>query len=125
MCKPGRWLALDGDFQDDKDFKHGVSAATGKLFDEPIETGRMELHPKIWWGLCGTCGDWVELLGSKEEEVAWFVHSFGVSKITSTDEIVRTLIELAVLCVNLKGLLLGVSEQKRAVFNYPSGIASA
>ena len=79
MCKPGRWLSLDSAFQNDKDFKHGVSAATGKPFDEPREMRRMKGNPVIWWGLCGTCGDWVELLGSKNDEIAWFVHSFGVS----------------------------------------------
>lgn len=73
-----RWLALDGAFQDDKDFNHGVNAATGGPFDKPKEMRRLKEDPAIWWGLCGTCGEWVELLGSKNGETAWFVHSFGV-----------------------------------------------
>ena len=85
MCPaPGRWLPLDGAFQDDKDFNHGVSAVTGKPFDEPKEVRRMKEDPSIWWGLCDTCGEWVELLGSNQE-TAWFVHSFGVSRDTSQD----------------------------------------
>jgi hypothetical protein len=69
-------------FQDDKDFKHGVSAVTGKAFDNPREVRQMRAKPAIWWGLCGTCGEWVELLGSKSAEVAWFVHSFRVCEAT-------------------------------------------
>jgi hypothetical protein len=87
MCTPSRWLPLDGAFQDDKDFNHGVNAATGRPFDEPVQVRRMKIEPKILWGLCGTCGDWVELLGSKKGEMAWFVHSFGVSRCTSTTQI--------------------------------------
>jgi hypothetical protein len=82
MCTPGCWLPLDGPFQDDKDFKHGVSAVTGKAFDNPREVRQMRAKPAIWWGLCGTCGEWVELLGSKSAEVAWFVHSFRVCEAT-------------------------------------------
>jgi hypothetical protein len=87
MCTPSRWLPLDGAFQDDKDFNHGVSAATGRPFDEPVQVRCMKIEPKILWGLCGTCGDWVELLGTKKGEMAWFVHSFGVSRCTSTTQI--------------------------------------
>ena len=77
MCS--RWLPLNGPFQDDKDFNHGVNATTGQPFDEPMEVRQMKGDPTVWWGLCGTCEEWVELLGSKKGEVAWFVHSFGVS----------------------------------------------
>jgi hypothetical protein len=55
MCTPGCWLPLDGAFQDDKDFKHGVNAATGRPFDEPKGVRRMEIDPKVWWRLCSTC----------------------------------------------------------------------
>lgn len=77
MCQPGRWLALDGPYQDDKDFSHGISGCTGKPYVEPMQVGFMEGMEGIWWGLCSTCDEWIELVGEKEGERAWFVHAFG------------------------------------------------
>lgn len=79
MCQPGRWLSLDGQFQDDKDFNHGISGCTGKPYDKPKMVGLTKGLPNVWWGLCSICDEWIELVGSKEGENAWFVHAFGVS----------------------------------------------
>jgi hypothetical protein len=79
ICKPGRWLVLKNSaFWYDKSFSHGVSAATGRAFESPGETRRMEGNADIWEGLCGSCGDWVPLVSSKKKGTTWFRHAYKV-----------------------------------------------
>jgi hypothetical protein len=79
MCQPGRWLSLDGPYQDDKDFNHGICGVTGKLYDEPKDVRCIKALLGTWWGLCGTCDEWIELGSEGGAEKPWFVHAFGVS----------------------------------------------
>lgn len=60
-------------------FRHGISAATGAPFAEPIQTRRGA--KKIWEGLCEGCGKWVTLNASKRGGVPWFRHAYKVSGI--------------------------------------------
>lgn len=65
---------------------HGISAASGTRFEEPVEVRRMtgkvdgkEEGKGIgqsdgWEGLCGTCGIWMTLGGG----VPWFRHAYKV-----------------------------------------------
>lgn len=79
ICKPGRWLVLKNSaFWYDKSFTHGISAATGSAFQEPIETRRMDGNPDVWEGLCGSCTDWVALVSSKKKGTTWFRHAYKV-----------------------------------------------
>lgn len=80
ICKPGRWLVLKNSaFWYDKSFTHGISAATGSAFQEPIETRRMDGNPDVWEGLCGSCAEWVALVSSKKKGTTWFRHAYKVS----------------------------------------------
>ncbi|RDA94311.1 hypothetical protein CP533_3790 [Ophiocordyceps camponoti-saundersi (nom. inval.)] len=77
ICKPGRWLVLKNSaFWYDKSFTHGISAATGCPFQEPLETRRMEGNPDVWEGLCSSCNDWVALVSSKKKGTTWFRHAY-------------------------------------------------
>ncbi|KAL1989379.1 hypothetical protein VTN96DRAFT_141 [Rasamsonia emersonii] len=79
ICKPGRWLVLKNSaFWYDKSFTHGVSAATGRAFEPPKETRRMEgsVNADIWEGLCGRCGEWIPLVSSKKKGTTWFRHAY-------------------------------------------------
>lgn len=81
ICKPGRWLLLKNSaFWYDKSFSHGVCAATGRAFDLPQQTRRMEGNPDIWEGLCGRCGNWIPLVSSKKQGTTWFRHCYQHSK---------------------------------------------
>ena len=81
ICKPGRWLLLKNSaFWYDKSFSHGVCAATGRAFDLPQQTRRMEGTPDIWEGLCGRCGNWIPLVSSKKQGTTWFRHCYQHSK---------------------------------------------
>ncbi|MBE3044739.1 DUF4451 domain-containing protein [Candidatus Bathyarchaeota archaeon] len=80
ICKPGRWLVLKNSaYWYDKSFTHGISAATGSPFQEPLETRRMDGNPDVWEGLCGGCNDWVALVSSKKKGTTWFRHAYKVS----------------------------------------------
>lgn len=77
-CPPaGRWLPLNGPYQDDMDFRHGISGVTGRRVDAPVvvaaggdpasgdeEEGKGH---KSLWGLCGRCEEWVGLGGEGRE----------------------------------------------------------
>ncbi|EQL01001.1 hypothetical protein OCS_03285 [Ophiocordyceps sinensis CO18] len=77
ICKPGRWLVLKNSaFWYDKSFTHGISAATGAPFQEPLETRRMDGNPDVWEGMCGSCNDWVALVSSKKKGTTWFRHAY-------------------------------------------------
>ncbi|PHH88143.1 hypothetical protein CDD83_7930 [Cordyceps sp. RAO-2017] len=77
ICKPGRWLVLKNSaFWYDKSFTHGISAATGCPFQQPLETRRMDGNPDVWEGLCGSCNDWVALVSSKKKGTTWFRHAY-------------------------------------------------
>ncbi|KJZ72932.1 hypothetical protein HIM_07695 [Hirsutella minnesotensis 3608] len=77
ICKPGRWLVLKNSaFWYDKSFTHGISAATGSPFQQPLETRRMDGNPDVWEGLCGSCNDWVALVSSKKKGTTWFRHAY-------------------------------------------------
>lgn len=77
FCKPGRWLVLKNSaFWYDKSFTHGVSAATGAVFQGPQDTRRTEGHPDVWEGLCGSCNDWIALVSSKKKGTTWFRHAY-------------------------------------------------
>jgi hypothetical protein len=80
ICKPGRWLVLKNSaFWYDKSFTHGISAATGTPFQEPLETRRMDGNPDVWEGLCGSCNEWIALVSSKKKGTTWFRHAYKVS----------------------------------------------
>ncbi|KAM3075869.1 hypothetical protein ACMFMG_006612 [Clarireedia jacksonii] len=81
---PSRWLPLNGPYQDDMDFHHGVSSVTGRRVEEPVavavevgvgeEKEGKEGAKQGVWGLCGRCGEWVGLgLGEGD------VEGFGMS----------------------------------------------
>ncbi|PHH78109.1 hypothetical protein CDD82_3205 [Ophiocordyceps australis] len=77
ICKPGRWLVLKNSaFWYDKSFTHGISAATGCPFQEPLDTRRMDGNPDVWEGLCGSCHEWVALVSSKKKGTTWFRHAY-------------------------------------------------
>ncbi|QPH02266.1 hypothetical protein C2857_006475 [Epichloe festucae Fl1] len=77
ICKPGRWLVLKNSaFWYDKSFTHGISAATGSPFEEPLDTRRMDGNPDVWEGLCGSCNDWIPLVSSKKKGTTWFRHAY-------------------------------------------------
>ncbi|EPE05860.1 fungal protein [Ophiostoma piceae UAMH 11346] len=77
ICKPGRWLVLKNSaFWYDKSFTHGISAATGNPFQEPLETRRMDGNPDVWEGLCSSCNEWVALVSSKKKGTTWFRHAY-------------------------------------------------
>ena len=78
LCYPGRWLALKNSaFWYDKSFTHGISAASGKVFDGPSET-RKGRKAGVLEGLCGTCGGWIALVVSKKGGLSWFRHAYKV-----------------------------------------------
>jgi hypothetical protein len=60
----------------DKSFSHGVSAATGAQFQEPLETRRMDGNPDVWEGLCSSCDEWIALVSSKKKGTTWFRHAY-------------------------------------------------
>ncbi|OAQ70077.1 hypothetical protein VFPPC_13298 [Pochonia chlamydosporia 170] len=77
ICKPGRWLVLKNSaFWYDKSFTHGISAATGQPFEEPLDTRRMDGNPDVWEGLCTSCNDWIPLVSSKKKGTTWFRHAY-------------------------------------------------
>ena len=79
ICKPGRWLVLKNSaFWYDKSFTHGISAATGSAFEEPLDTRRMDGNPDVWEGLCSSCNDWIPLVSSKKKGTTWFRHAYKV-----------------------------------------------
>lgn len=81
ICKPGRWLVLKNSaFWYDKSFTHGISAATGCPFEEPLDTRRMDGNPDVWEGLCGSCNEWIPLVSSKKKGTTWFRHAYKVSR---------------------------------------------
>jgi hypothetical protein len=81
ICKPGRWLVLKNSaFWYDKSFTHGIGAATGKPFEEPLETRRVDGNPDLWEGLCTNCKDWISLLSSKKKGTSWFRHAYKVRR---------------------------------------------
>lgn len=89
ICKPGRWLVLKNSaFWYDKSFTHGISAATGSPFQEPIETRRMDGNPDVWEGLCGSCTDWVALVSSKKKGTTWFRHAYKVRLVSHTSYLI-------------------------------------
>lgn len=80
ICKPGRWLVLKNSaYWYDKSFSHGISAATGSPFQEPLDTRRMDGNPDVWEGLCAGCNDWIALVSSKKKGTTWFRHAYKVS----------------------------------------------
>lgn len=84
ICKPGRWLVLKNSaYWYDKSFSHGVSAATGAQFQEPLETRRMDGNPDVWEGLCSSCDEWIALVSSKKKGTTWFRHAYKVSPSSS------------------------------------------
>lgn len=83
ICKPGRWLVLKNSaFWYDKSFSHGISAATGTPFQEPLDSRRMNGNPDIWEGLCGSCNDWIPLVSSKKKGTTWFRHAYKVNMVS-------------------------------------------
>ncbi|CEJ81978.1 hypothetical protein VHEMI02074 [[Torrubiella] hemipterigena] len=77
MCKPGRWLVLKNSaYWYDKSFTHGISAATGQPFQEPLDKRRMDGNPDVWEGLCGSCNEWIALVSSKKKGTTWFRHAY-------------------------------------------------
>lgn len=88
ICKPGRWLVLKNSaYWYDKSFSHGISAATGAPFQEPLDKRRMDGNPDVWEGLCGSCNKWIALVSSKKKGTTWFRHAYKVRKICSLQHI--------------------------------------
>lgn len=81
ICKPGRWLLLKTSaFWYDKAFTHGISAATGAPFDDPKEMRPTHGQTHFWEGMCGTCGEWIALMGNTKRGTSWFRHAYKVCK---------------------------------------------
>jgi hypothetical protein len=87
ICKPGRWLVLKNSaYWYDKSFTHGISAATGAPFHEPLDKRRMDGNPDVWEGLCGSCNKWIALVSSKKKGTTWFRHAYKVTSLLGSSE---------------------------------------
>ncbi|KAF5978992.1 meiotic expression up-regulated protein 26 [Fusarium bulbicola] len=83
ICKPGRWLRLkDSAFWYNKQFSHGISAATGSSFQEPQRKRCSEGRSEV---LCGKCQQWIALSSCKTEGTPWFRHAYKVNLTNSME----------------------------------------
>lgn len=77
-CKPGKWLQLKNSaYWYHKQFYHGISSVSGKIFQRPLEQRAGE-HDVIE-GLCHQCQQFVPICNSKRKNsVLWFRHAHKV-----------------------------------------------
>ncbi|RIB12542.1 hypothetical protein C2G38_1976455 [Gigaspora rosea] len=75
-CKPGKWLQLKNSaYWYHKQFFHGISSVSGKMFVPPVETRKFE-SGDCTEGLCHQCGQWVPIATSKKKNsMLWFRHA--------------------------------------------------
>ncbi|CAG8514869.1 4504_t:CDS:2 [Acaulospora colombiana] len=75
-CKPGKWLQLKNSaYWYHKQFYHGISSVSGKMFVPPLETRKFETGD-CTEGLCHQCNQWVPISTSKKKNsMLWFRHA--------------------------------------------------
>ncbi|KAF0551537.1 ustilagic acid biosynthesis regulator rua1 [Gigaspora margarita] len=75
-CKPGKWLQLKNSaYWYHKQFFHGISSVSGKMFVPPVETRKFD-SGDCTEGLCHQCGQWVPIATSKKKNsMLWFRHA--------------------------------------------------
>lgn len=62
-----------------KQFHHGISAVSGKLFIQPLET-RWRDNDKVE-GLCHQCRRWIQVRSSKRDNSSlWYRHAHKVTR---------------------------------------------
>ncbi|KAF9132367.1 hypothetical protein BGX30_012691 [Mortierella sp. GBA39] len=74
-CVPGKWLQLKNSaFWYHKQFFHGISSVSGKLFSNPIQTRQMEQDDIE--GLCHQCNEWIPISNHKRQNsMLWYRHA--------------------------------------------------
>ncbi|KAF9275383.1 hypothetical protein BGZ68_010835 [Mortierella alpina] len=74
-CVPGKWLQLKNSaFWYHKQFFHGISSVSGKLFANPIQTRQMEQDDIE--GLCHQCNEWIPISNHKRQNsMLWYRHA--------------------------------------------------
>ncbi|CAO3679042.1 unnamed protein product [Rhizopus stolonifer] len=74
-CVPGKWLQLkNSTYWYHKQFHHGISAVSGKLFVQPLET-RWRDDENVE-GLCHQCLRWIHVRSSKKDNSSlWYKHA--------------------------------------------------
>ncbi|KAG0331127.1 hypothetical protein BG004_001806, partial [Podila humilis] len=74
-CTPGKWLQLKNSaFWYHKQFFHGISSVSGKLFSNPAQTRMMEQEDVE--GLCHQCNEWVPISNHKRQNsMLWYRHA--------------------------------------------------
>ncbi|KAF8950704.1 hypothetical protein BGZ46_004373 [Entomortierella lignicola] len=74
-CVPGKWLQLKNSaFWYHKQFFHGISSVSGKLFSSPMQTRQMEQEDVE--GLCHQCNEWIPISNHKRQNsMLWYRHA--------------------------------------------------
>ncbi|KAF9152769.1 hypothetical protein BGX20_005063 [Mortierella sp. AD010] len=74
-CSPGKWLQLKNSaFWYHKQFFHGISSVSGKLFSSPVQTRQMEQEDVE--GLCHQCNEWIPISNHKRQNsMLWYRHA--------------------------------------------------
>ncbi|KAI1298186.1 hypothetical protein EDD11_006868 [Mortierella claussenii] len=74
-CVPGKWLQLKNSaFWYHKQFYHGISSVSGKLFSNPVQTRQMEQEDIE--GLCHQCNEWIPISNHKRQNsMLWYRHA--------------------------------------------------
>ncbi|KAF8978112.1 hypothetical protein BGZ52_006383 [Haplosporangium bisporale] len=74
-CSPGKWLQLKNSaFWYHKQFYHGISSVSGKLFSNPVQTRQMEQDDVE--GLCHQCNEWIAISNHKRQNsMLWYRHA--------------------------------------------------
>ncbi|KAG0308643.1 hypothetical protein BGZ99_001102, partial [Dissophora globulifera] len=74
-CVPGKWLQLKNSaFWYHKQFFHGISSVSGKLFSNPVTTRQMEQDDIE--GLCHQCNEWIPISNHKRQNsMLWYRHA--------------------------------------------------
>ncbi|CAB4374492.1 unnamed protein product [Rhizophagus irregularis] len=75
-CKPGKWLQLKNSaYWYHKQFFHGISSVSGKMFVPPVETRKSDAGD-CTEGLCHQCRQWVTISTTKKKNsFLWFRHA--------------------------------------------------
>ncbi|RGB30763.1 hypothetical protein C1646_607336, partial [Rhizophagus diaphanus] len=75
-CKPGKWLQLKNSaYWYHKQFFHGISSVSGKMFVPPVETRKSDAGDYTE-GLCHQCRQWVTISTTKKKNsFLWFRHA--------------------------------------------------
>ncbi|KAF9090519.1 hypothetical protein BGX27_002227, partial [Mortierella sp. AM989] len=74
-CVPGKWLQLKNSaFWYHKQFFHGISSVSGKMFSTPVQTRQMEQEDIE--GLCHQCHEWIPISNHKRQNsMLWYRHA--------------------------------------------------